>query len=221
MSGWSVPGLAVWGGRPVVRRCADTAPRHRAVLNGTVQSIEVHRALDGTPSFDAVLADGTGSVVVRWLGRRAVAGVEPGSRLTVEGTVLAHRGRLMILNPLFQHGSPVGGLQAAGSAACSPGGTSAGLHRSAGSARRGEPTDTGYGWVVPGGSPGTVPPGGGRLGPGSSAGGPPGAVPPGEGRSGTVARPGGQSAAARGGTGLSGPDGSVAGDDWSVSSASW
>ena len=196
-----MPGLSVWGGRPVVRRCGDAAPRHRAVLDGTVRSIEVHRAPDGTPSLDVVLADGTGSVILRWLGRRVVAGVEPGCRLGVEGTVLAHRGRLVILNPLFLHGSPAGRLPAAGSAPHDLGDPSATVCSSPGSAAPGEPAGTGKGWRPEGGQPGPVSPGGGQ----------PGLVSP----------PGGQSAVARGGTELSVPGASGAGDDGSVSSASW
>lgn len=99
MSGWSAPGLAVWGGRPVARRCGDLAPRRRAVLRGALSDVRV-RWFAGGVATEAVLSDGTGDVMLRWLGRDTVAGVTVGRTLVVEGTALAALGRLVLLNPL-------------------------------------------------------------------------------------------------------------------------
>jgi hypothetical protein len=52
--------------------------------------------------LDAVLDDGTGRVVLRWWGRRSVAGVVVGTALRAEGTVAAVHGRLVIVNPLTE-----------------------------------------------------------------------------------------------------------------------
>lgn len=101
MSSWSPPGLARWGGRPVLRTCGDLQPRHRAVLRGTVASIRVHQGPTGFVSLDAMLDDGTGQVLLRWLARRDVPGVAVGSTVMVEGTVLLAHSQLVIWNPLF------------------------------------------------------------------------------------------------------------------------
>ena len=48
-----------------------------------------------------VLVDATGSILVVFLGRREVAGIDVGSLLEIEGTVSVHRARLAILNPTY------------------------------------------------------------------------------------------------------------------------
>jgi hypothetical protein len=48
------------------------------------------------------MVDKTGRLVLVFLGRRHVAGVEPGARLIAEGTVGEHGGRLAILNPDYE-----------------------------------------------------------------------------------------------------------------------
>jgi CRISPR/Cas system endoribonuclease Cas6 (RAMP superfamily) len=53
-------------------------------------------------AFDAWLDDGTGSAVVRWLGREPVPGIVGGVRLTVEGAVSEVAGQLAILNPMYR-----------------------------------------------------------------------------------------------------------------------
>jgi len=76
------------------------------VLTGTVTSVRHRRTLAGAAVVDAVLEDGTGTVVLRWLGRPAVPGVGPGTELVVEGTVADVRGVPVILNPLFRFTRP-------------------------------------------------------------------------------------------------------------------
>lgn len=101
MSGWSPTGLTRWGGRRVLRRCGELEARHRAVLTGTVTSVRV-RDRGGSPCLDAELDDGTGTVVLRWLGRSSVGGVEERVVLRVEGTVGVHHGIQVLLNPLWE-----------------------------------------------------------------------------------------------------------------------
>jgi len=106
VSPWSPVGSVEWGGQPLLRRCADLAARHRAVLHGTVSGVRQWRSPAGWPVTDAVLDDGTGDIVVRWIGRSTVPGVEPGTALAVEGTVADVRGVLVIVNPLYELTSP-------------------------------------------------------------------------------------------------------------------
>lgn len=100
-----------WGGRPVARTVAGALPRCRAVLTGVVRSVVVRRtqmvhgpvgAATRGVAFDAWLDDGTGTIVVRWVGRDGVAGVRAGAALCVQGTVTDVHGRPMVLNPLYR-----------------------------------------------------------------------------------------------------------------------
>jgi hypothetical protein len=98
VTGWLPDGTSEWGGRAVARTVADALPRCRAVLTGSVASTAVRWPV----SYDAVLNDGTGAIVVRWVGRESVPGVVVGALLTVEGTVSELHGHLVVLNPLYR-----------------------------------------------------------------------------------------------------------------------
>ncbi len=91
----------------MARCCSQVAPRRRAVLQGTVGATSVRPRPGGIATLDAVLDDGSGTVVLRWPGRRDVPGVVPGRQLRVEGTVLQDRGLLVVLNPLVATVWPV------------------------------------------------------------------------------------------------------------------
>jgi hypothetical protein len=55
------------------------------------------------PALVAELYDGSGSVSVIWLGRRQIAGVEPGRRIRVHGLVSeAGSGNRVIFNPRYE-----------------------------------------------------------------------------------------------------------------------
>lgn len=76
----------------------SAAVRNRVVIAGLVVKTEAARWVGG-PVFEAVLHDLTGSVVLVFLGRRSIGGVEPGAVLTAAGTVGQHSGRSVVLNP--------------------------------------------------------------------------------------------------------------------------
>ena len=50
---------------------------------------------------DAVLVDGTGALILRFLGRSAVPGLSSGSQVVAEGTPSFERGVLLMRNPLY------------------------------------------------------------------------------------------------------------------------
>lgn len=100
MTGWLPDGTSVWGGRPVARTAAGAAARRRAVLTGSVRAVRQRGG--SSPVYEAVLDDGTGAITLRWLGRPRVPGVTVGRVVTVEGTVVDQRGRLVLLNPLYR-----------------------------------------------------------------------------------------------------------------------
>ncbi|GIG24398.1 OB-fold nucleic acid binding domain-containing protein [Cellulomonas denverensis] len=79
-----------------------TAPeRTRVKLAGVLRSV-VLRPREGVPALEAELYDGSGTVELVWLGRREIAGVEPGRRLKVEGMVCTREGRRSMFNPRYE-----------------------------------------------------------------------------------------------------------------------
>lgn len=75
--------------------------RTRVKLAGVLRSV-VLRPREGVPALEAELYDGSGTVDLVWLGRREIAGVEPGRRLKVEGMVCTREGRRSMFNPRYE-----------------------------------------------------------------------------------------------------------------------
>ena len=99
MTSWLPEGTSEWGGRPVARVVADAVARERAILSGSVRTVQERNAV---PSCDALLDDGTGTITLRWLGRTRVPGISTGTTVTVQGTVVDQHGLLVLLNPLYR-----------------------------------------------------------------------------------------------------------------------
>ena len=76
-------------------------PRQRARVAGRVKSITVQPWGD-VPSLQIQLTDDHGKLNVAFLGRRQIAGIAPGSRIVVEGTVADVRGQLTMINPEYE-----------------------------------------------------------------------------------------------------------------------
>lgn len=74
--------------------------RDVATLHGTLRSVTL-RPRGGVSALEAELYDGTGTVTLIWLGRRRIAGVEPGRQLTVQGRLGCHDGVRMLYNPRY------------------------------------------------------------------------------------------------------------------------
>ncbi len=82
---------------------AELSARAEGTVVGEIGSVRiVPRA--GSPSLEATITDGSGSLVVVWTGRRKIAGVAPGKRLVVSGrgAPSGPKGRLLILNPRYE-----------------------------------------------------------------------------------------------------------------------
>lgn len=76
-------------GRPVVR------------VSGTLHAVR-ERTVAGMPALQAELNDGSASLDVVWLGRRSIAGVEPGRVMVASGRVATTRGRPVLFNPRYE-----------------------------------------------------------------------------------------------------------------------
>ncbi len=78
-------------------------PREEVSLVGEIASLRiVPRA--GSPSVEATISDGSGSIVAVWTGRRRIAGVAPGKRVMINGrgAPIGPAGRLLFYNPRYE-----------------------------------------------------------------------------------------------------------------------
>lgn len=92
--------LGQGGQRPIDATAIETvAPRDRVVVAGRVREVRVDEA---GPRFEVALDDGTGSLWLIFLGRRAVDGVVPGSLLKASGRTCEVEGELAIYNPRYE-----------------------------------------------------------------------------------------------------------------------
>ncbi|MBO1416407.1 OB-fold nucleic acid binding domain-containing protein [Streptomyces sp. FH025] len=86
--------------------CSD---RELVTVAGTLRTVTL-RPRAGVPALEAELFDGTEALDVVWLGRRSIAGIEPGRRLVASGRISHARGRRVLFNPRYElrpvgHGS--------------------------------------------------------------------------------------------------------------------
>ena len=86
------------GRLPDTTPIGEAAARSRVRLGGVLTAVTYPPA-DATPILRARLFDGTGTAELVFLGRRAVPGIEPGRRLTAEGTVADAGAGPVLYNP--------------------------------------------------------------------------------------------------------------------------
>ena len=83
--------------------CCPLSDLHRgaqARVTGRLRSV-TYTPRETVPTLAAELFDGSAAIELVWLGRRRIAGVEPGRRVLVEGRVGVHDGNLAIYNPRY------------------------------------------------------------------------------------------------------------------------
>ena len=83
----------------MIQTTASAAPRQRTTLHGQIVSTNGSEA--PLVRTDAVLSDGTGTLVLRFEGRRSIPGLDVGRSLVVEGTPARVGGELVMLNPRY------------------------------------------------------------------------------------------------------------------------
>ena len=88
-------------GRPGTTPIANAPDRERVKLRGVLRTVTL-RPRAGVPALEAELSDGSGAIVVVWLGRRRIAGIEPGRAIEVEGRIGAHEGARIMYNPRYE-----------------------------------------------------------------------------------------------------------------------
>jgi amino acid transporter len=91
---------------PEAQRISALRWRSRAKVAGRVKTLRV-QPLSGASALECVLVDGSGeAITLVFLGRRSIGGLRSGSLIIAEGMVGKHRGRLAIINPVFELLSP-------------------------------------------------------------------------------------------------------------------
>jgi amino acid transporter len=74
--------------------------RRQATATGRVEEVVIE-SIHGTPSLVVVLSDGTGQLDLLFLGRPHIGGMQLGATVTASGMAANHRGRLTMINPIF------------------------------------------------------------------------------------------------------------------------
>jgi hypothetical protein len=92
--GWAekVPGTVRIGQAPL---------RDAVKIAGVIQRITVSPVRD-QESVEALVSDGTGEVVVVFMGRRGVGGLTLGTRVVVEGVIGEQHGVVRMINPRLE-----------------------------------------------------------------------------------------------------------------------
>lgn len=80
---------------------ADVPDRQRVQLRGTIKTVTL-RPRGGVPALEAELYDGTGVIMLVWLGRRRIAGIDPGRSMAVQGRIGVHDGERIMYNPRYE-----------------------------------------------------------------------------------------------------------------------
>ncbi|WP_165989090.1 OB-fold nucleic acid binding domain-containing protein [Streptomyces sp. YIM 98790] len=90
------------GPRMRIRECREgPAGRPVVTVSGRLRAVS-ERTVGGLPALEAELDDGSGILEVVWLGRRAIAGIEPGRSLTASGRFSVSQGRPVLFNPRYE-----------------------------------------------------------------------------------------------------------------------
>ena len=82
-------------------RISDAPDSEMVKLRGSLRTVSL-RPRAGIPALEAELFDGSGVLVLVWLGRRRIAGIDPGRSMQVEGRIGEHGGVRTMYNPRYE-----------------------------------------------------------------------------------------------------------------------
>ncbi|MDQ1687935.1 MAG: hypothetical protein QOK42_910 [Frankiaceae bacterium] len=82
-------------------QAVDAVDRELVTLRGILRTVTL-RPRAGTPALEAELYDGSGSVTIVFLGRRRIAGIDPGRTVQVRGRLTTHNGHPAVYNPVYE-----------------------------------------------------------------------------------------------------------------------
>ncbi|HLB61591.1 MAG TPA: OB-fold nucleic acid binding domain-containing protein [Actinomycetota bacterium] len=89
---------------PRAVRIAEAPTREPVKIAGIVRRM-TYMPVSGHESLEVLLADGTGEMRVRWMGRRSIPGLSLGTKVVVEGVIGEERGARRMVNPRFEFGT--------------------------------------------------------------------------------------------------------------------
>jgi RecG-like helicase len=82
-------------------RIAEAPLRKHVRIAGVIRRLTVFPMQDNE-SLEAVVSDGTGDVLVRFMGRRAIGGLGLGTRVVIEGVLGESKGTIQMMNPRLE-----------------------------------------------------------------------------------------------------------------------
>lgn len=83
------------------RQCGQVRRGELVTVTGRLRTV-VYTPRTNLPTLEADLFDGTDVVTLVWLGRRQIAGIEPGRTLTARGRVAIRERHKVIYNPYYE-----------------------------------------------------------------------------------------------------------------------
>ncbi len=81
--------------------CREVKRGELVSVTGRLRTV-VYTPRTNLPTLEADLYDGTDVVTLVWLGRRHIAGIEPGRSVTARGRVALRDDRKVIYNPYYE-----------------------------------------------------------------------------------------------------------------------
>jgi hypothetical protein len=82
-------------------RISEAPDREMVKLRGSLRTVSL-RPRAGVPALEAELFDGSGVLLIVWLGRRRIAGIDAGRSIQVEGRIGEHSGVRTMYNPRYE-----------------------------------------------------------------------------------------------------------------------
>jgi hypothetical protein len=79
----------------------DADDRMRVDLQGSLRTVTL-RPRGGVPALEAELYDGSGIITLVFLGRRRIAGIEPGRQMKVSGLIGVQDSQRVMFNPRYE-----------------------------------------------------------------------------------------------------------------------
>jgi RecG-like helicase len=70
-------------------------------VTGVVKTVTI-RPINQVPAYEVEIFDGSGSLIIIWQGRKHVVGIEPGTRIEVEGRITFLSGKPCLHNPVYK-----------------------------------------------------------------------------------------------------------------------
>ena len=86
---------------PGTTRIADAPLREPVKIAGVIKRMTVF-PMEGKESLEALVSDGSGEVVIAFMGRRGIGWLTLGTRVVVDGVLGEQRGTLKMMNPRLE-----------------------------------------------------------------------------------------------------------------------